>query len=163
MENQRVFADLREANADVLNIMAKQHPAAFAIPRDTTPNALVKIEVPERTSSAVKQVSTRPMMRSQEVIRVSDGDNGSSAAHVVETHIRIKSEDPGDRAQADRINIRPTTNQRGEVMLDMTPEAKYLYWGDWRIVAHGLKMEARQLDGTRIKVWMSLKNVRKPL
>ncbi|CAJ2512524.1 Uu.00g055390.m01.CDS01 [Anthostomella pinea] len=161
-DNEEVFVYLSptEANVHALELMVKKHPTAFALPR--IEEAEVKKEEYERASSVARKIGLRTAVQSQQIIRVSDAESGNASQHVVEEHVWIKSEDPEDQFRARAPDVRPDTNNRGEILLGMGPEIKYIYWGDWKIVSHGLKMEARQLDETRTKITVSLKNLRKP-
>ncbi|KAI1077970.1 hypothetical protein F5B20DRAFT_249014 [Whalleya microplaca] len=155
-----VFESLMEANTYALHVMANKHPSAFAVPREDSPDAEVKVEEPERAQSVLRQLNTWPSARKdRDVIRLVDG-----GGEVVEPHFRIKSEDPEVRGPIRRLpDARPETNVRGEILLGMAPEAKYLYWGEWKFTSCCLKMEARHRDGTCVKISVSLKNLRKPI
>ncbi|RYP55952.1 hypothetical protein DL770_010865 [Monosporascus sp. CRB-9-2] len=163
----RVYVALKDVNTDVLKIMAHDHPEAFAVLRverhdDDDENVKVKLEEPERAQSVLRDMEAPPTALDRTVLRVEEGGaNGPITVH--ESHVIIKDEDrENGLVGARQPNPLPQTNRRGEILLGMGPEAKYCYWGEWKFISHCLKMEARMRDGKRIKVFASLKNLRKP-
>ncbi|RYP28584.1 hypothetical protein DL766_005807 [Monosporascus sp. MC13-8B] len=165
----RVYVALKDANADVLKIMAHDHPEAFAVPRverhyddGDDENVKVKVEEPERAQSVLRDMEAPPTALDTTVFRVEDG-GAKGPFTVQESHVIIKDEDSeNEPLDARQPNPLPPTNRRGEILLGMAPDAKYCYWGEWKFASHCLKMEARMRDGKRIKVFASLKNLRKP-
>ncbi|RYP53025.1 hypothetical protein DL768_001928 [Monosporascus sp. mg162] len=165
----RVYVALNDANADVLKIMAHDHPEAFAVPRvechdddDDDENVKVKLEEPERAQSVLRDMEAPPTALDRTVLRVEEG-GAKGPITVQESHVIIKDEDlENGLADARRPNPLPQTNRRGEILLGMGPDLKYCYWGEWKFISHCLKMEARMCGGKRIKVFTSLKNLRKP-
>ncbi|RYP88852.1 hypothetical protein DL769_000218 [Monosporascus sp. CRB-8-3] len=165
----RVYVALKDANADVLKIMAHDHPEAFAVSSverhngdDGGENVKVKLEEPERAQSVLRDMEARPTALDRRVLRVEEG-GAKGPITVEESHVIIKDEDPENGLlDATQPNPLPETNRRGEILLCMGPDVKYCYWGEWKFVSHCLKMEARMRDGKRIKVFASLKNLRKP-
>ncbi|RYP03514.1 hypothetical protein DL765_010468 [Monosporascus sp. GIB2] len=165
----RVYVALKDANADALKIMAYDHPEAFAMPRverhydgDDDENAKVKVEEPERAQSVLRDMEAPPTALDRTVFRVEDG-GAEGPVTVQQSHVVIKDEDrENEPLDARQPNPLPPTNRRGEILLGMAPDARYCYWGEWKFTSHCLKMEARMRDGKRIKVFASLKNLRKP-
>ncbi|RYP61982.1 hypothetical protein DL771_009922 [Monosporascus sp. 5C6A] len=164
----RVYVALKDANADLLKIMARDHPEAFAVPRverhgdGDEENVKVKLEEPERAGSVLRDMEAPPTALDRTVLRVEEG-GAEGPITVEESHVIIKDEDRENGLVDARLpNPLPQTNQRGEILLGMAPDTKYCYWGEWKFISHCLKMEARMRDGKRIKVFASLKNLRKP-
>ncbi|RYP22138.1 hypothetical protein DL767_009112 [Monosporascus sp. MG133] len=165
----RVYVALKDVNADVLKIMAHDHPEAFAVPRverhddgDDDENVKVKLEEPERAQSVLRDMEVPPTALDRTVLRVEEG-GAKGPITVQESHVIIKDEDRENGLVDARWPCPlPQTNRQGEILLGMGPDVKYCYWGEWKFISHCLKMEARMRDGKRIKVFASLKNLRKP-
>ena len=68
--------------------------------------------------------------------------------------------DPNNGNNNDQCIHIPTAGMQSEAQPDTSPDPKYLYWGQWKFVSQCLKMEARMLDGTKVKVFTSLKHLR---
>ncbi|KAH9992697.1 hypothetical protein F4779DRAFT_239380 [Xylariaceae sp. FL0662B] len=155
-----VFESLREANVYALHAMAKKHPSAFAVPREG-PSLVdgdnVKAEEPERAQSVLRKLRHGRSHARKDREVVTGGDERP----------RIKNENAEEEEELASMNrclpdARPGTGEvRREDILGTSSEAKYLYWGEWKFTACCLKMEARQRDGTRVKIFVSLKNLRK--
>lgn len=122
-----VYKSLHDANHDVIKIMTKNHPEAFAIPRENAGNdggAPVKVEEePERAQSVLRKLEP------------------ATAVAVAGTP-------------------EPAQKSRGTIRLPNRPETKFVYWGEWKFTSNCLKMEARMADGTRVKIFVSLKQLR---
>ncbi|KAK7744324.1 hypothetical protein SLS62_010282 [Diatrype stigma] len=122
-----VYKSLNDANHDVIKTMTKNHPEAFAKPRENPENdggPMVKVEdEPERADSILRKL------------------------------------DPATAVAGSPV---PDRDSRGALRLPSGPEPKFVYWGEWKFTSNCLKMEARMADGIRVKIFVSLKQLREP-
>ncbi|KAI1299577.1 hypothetical protein F5Y03DRAFT_248541 [Xylaria venustula] len=183
--DMHVFTSLREATADALHMIVHEHPEAFAIAPDTDEHGNeIKPERSETAAAVIQEITARPAFK--QVVGNADETESTTAsegdAHLSDEEeslfVRededgsgteegslfvIKEEDGLELPRRSRFaDARPDVNGRGELMLRDAPEPIYVFWGKYKIVSFGLKMEARRADGAAVKVSVHLKNLRKP-
>ncbi|KAI0804304.1 hypothetical protein GGR55DRAFT_681901 [Xylaria sp. FL0064] len=159
--DMHVFTTIRDATADALHMMAREHPEAFASsPGSDDDGNEIKQERSEQASSVIQQILARPDF--QQVPMAVDQSNANTSDVDGNSLFVIKSEDPEAPRPSRIADPRPDSNGRGELLLRDAPEPTYVYYGNYKISSFGLKMEARRANGAAVKVSVHLKNLRKP-
>lgn len=135
--DQHVYMSLNDANADVLEVMAKSHPEVFALSREA-----------DSTESAGTPANQTGQAQDEVEIKIEEPESAQAILKWLEPN-------NGQNVSSGLAASKARASQS-----DADPEAKYLYWGQWKFVSHCLKMLARLRDGSQVKVFISLKNLR---
>ncbi|KAI0467680.1 hypothetical protein F4859DRAFT_517845 [Xylaria cf. heliscus] len=179
--DMHIFSTLREATADAIWIMMNEHPEAFALPSAVRDDGVeIKFEKHQRATSLIRDITGGSNFAQVLMPTAHNGQGygsdfasssqytgtmgGSSIAHFDEgtPFFLIKEENSQTLRPSRFAGPRPDFNNRGELLLSDTPEPIYVFWGKFRIVSFGLKMETRRADGAVVKVSVHLKNLRRP-
>ncbi|KAI8626574.1 hypothetical protein F5Y19DRAFT_488159 [Xylariaceae sp. FL1651] len=163
--DMRVFSTLRDATSDALHMITTEHPETFALPRENDGEGRkVKLERTESASSVMRQITARPDFEQIQVPRETTEQHDATEADADgDSLFVIKSEDDELPRPLRIPEPQPDVNNRGEILLGNAPEPAYVFWGSYKIVSFGLKMEAQRTDGVTVKVSVHLKNLRKPV
>lgn len=140
--DQHVYVSLNDANADVLSIMAKGHPEVFALPRDA-----------DTVQGAGTAANKNAQTQDEVAVKVEEPESAQAILKWLEPN-------NGQGVDNNLAGPAPAGNEAGAIQPDASSEPKYLYWGQWKFVSHCLKMLARLRDGSQVKVFISLKNLR---
>lgn len=146
-----VFEPIKEANLEVLNLMVKHHPEVFVVPPATQTSKPIKEEDEPETIHAIFDREC--------VVRSTGGIGGEEELPIV-----IKDENEDDNPQPAPANERTRESEQGEnekapEVVDL--EQRYLYGGTWKFgSSHTLKLFAKLVDGTEVRISCSLKNSR---